>query len=94
MEGTLRCTHTGITGTTYTFFGRNPPILNTSMTFNRKITTTPKHIAIVFTKQSTNTVKHARHKTNRSINRATHKIQGYNITLTTAQVQEAIQQSK
>ena len=34
------------------------------------------------------------HKTNRSINRATHKIQGYNITLTTTQVQKAIKQSK
>ena len=45
-------------------------------------------------KQFTNTVKHATHKTNRSINRATHKIQGYNITLTTSQVQEAIKQSK
>ena len=44
--------------------------------------------------QFTNTVKHATHKTNRSINRATHKIQGYNITLTTTQVQEAITQSK
>ena len=41
-----------------------------------------------------NTVKHAAPKTNRSINRATHKIQGYNITLTTTQVQEAIKQSK
>ena len=30
----------------------------------------------------------------RSINRATHKIQGYNITLTTTQVQEAIKQNK
>ena len=29
-----------------------------------------------------------------SINRATHNIQGYNITLTTSQVQEAIKQSK
>ena len=38
--------------------------------------------------------KHATHKTNRSINRATQKIQGYNITLTTTQVQEAIKQSK
>ena len=43
-------------------------------------------------KQCTNTVKHATHKTNRSINRATHTIQGYNITLTTTQVQEAIKQ--
>ena len=37
--------------------------------------------------------KHATPKTNRSINRATHKIQGY-IILTTTQVQEAIKQSK
>ena len=31
---------------------------------------------------------------NRSINRAAHKIQGYNITLTTSQVQEAIKLNK
>ena len=54
------------------------PTLNTSITFNNKIATTPKHIANCFTKQFTNTDKHATHKTNRSINRATHKIQGYN----------------
>ena len=47
------------------------------ITFNNKIATTLKHIANYFTKQFTNTVKHA-----------THKIQGYNITLTTIQVQE------
>ena len=47
-----------------------------------------------FTKQFTNTVKHATDKTNRSIDRATQNIQGYNITLTTSQVQEAIKQSK
>ena len=63
--------------------------LNTSITFNNKIPTTPKHIANCVTKQFTNTVKHATHKTNRHINRATH-----NITLTTSQVQEAIKQSK
>ena len=34
------------------------------------------------------------HKTNRHINSATHNIQGYNTTLTTSQVQEAIKQSK
>ena len=34
------------------------------------------------------------HNTNRHINRATHNIQGYNITLTTSQVQEAIKQRK
>ena len=42
----------------------------------------------------TNTGKHATHKTNISINRSTHKTQGYNITLTTTRVQEAIKQSK
>ena len=74
---------------------RAPPhTLNTSITFNNKIATTPTHIANCFTKQFTNTVKHATHKTNRHINRATHNIQGYNITLTTSQVQEAIKQSK
>ena len=43
--------------------------LNTSITFNNKIATTPTHIANCFTKQFTNTVKHATHKTNRHINR-------------------------
>ena len=74
---------------------RAPPhTLNTSITFNNQTATTPKHIANCFIKQFTNTVKHATHKTNRHINRATHNIQGYNITLTTSQVQEAIKQSK
>ena len=92
--------HSVITGTTRTFFGTPytvyppPPILNTSIKFNNKIRTTPKHIPNCFTKQFTNTVKHATHKTNRYINRATHKIQGYNITFTTTPDQEAITQSK
>ena len=59
-----------------------------------KIITTPKHIANCFTKQFTNTVKHATHKINRYPNRATNKIQGYNITFTTTQVQEEIKQIK
>ena len=71
-----------------------PPTLNTSITFSYKIVTTPKRIANCFTKQFTKTVKHSTHKTNRYTNRATHKIQGYTITLTTTQVQEAIKQSK
>ena len=71
-----------------------PPTLNTPITFNNKITTTPKHIANCFTKQFTNTVKHATNKTNSYINRATQTILGHNITLTTTQVQEAIKQSK
>ena len=36
--------------------------LNTSITFSNKTATTPKHIANCFTKQFTNTVKHATHK--------------------------------
>ena len=71
-----------------------PTTLNNPITFNNKITNTPKHIANGFTKQFTNTVKHATHKANRSIDRATQNLQGYNITLTTSQVQEAIKQSK
>ena len=68
--------------------------LNTFITFNNKIATTPKQIANFFHQTIHNTVKHATHKTNRSINRPTQNIQGYHITLTTSQVQEAIQQSK
>ena len=101
MEGALRRsldhrhnTHT-LWKTIHGLSNRAPPhTLNTSITFNNKIATTPKHIANCFTKQFTNTVKHATHKTNRHIDRATHSIQGYNITLTTSQVQEAIKQSK
>ena len=40
--------------------------LTKSITFNNKIANTPKHIANCFTKQFTNTIKHATHKTNRS----------------------------
>ena len=102
MEGALRRslgsqaqhTHT-LWKTIHGLSNRAPPhTLNTSITFNNKIATPPKHIANCFNKQFTNTVKHATHKTNRHINRATHNIQGYNITLTTFQVQEAIKQSK
>ena len=101
MEGALRRslgsqaqhTHT-LWKTIHGLSNRAPPhTLNTSITFNNKIATPPKHIANCFNKQFTNTVKHATHKTNRHINRATHSIQGYNITLTTFQVQEAIKYS-
>ena len=40
-----------------------PPTLNTALTFNNQIATTPKHIANCFTKQFTNTVKHATRQT-------------------------------
>ena len=47
---------------------RAPPTThNNSITFD--IANTPKHIANCFTKQFTNTVKHATHKTNRSIDK-------------------------
>ena len=72
----------------------HPTTLNHSITFNNTITNTTKRIANCFTKPFTNTVKHATHKTNRSIYRAAQNIQGYNITFTTSQVQEAIKQSK
>ena len=72
----------------------HPLILITSLTFNNKIATTPKHIANCFSKQFTNTVKLAIHKTNRSNNRATHKTQGYKSKLATTHVQEAIKQCK
>ena len=67
---------------------RSPPTTQSHSTTN-----TPKHISNCFTKQFTNTIKHATHRTIRSIDRATQNIQGYNITLTTSQVQEAIKQS-
>ena len=68
---------------------RAPPhTLNTSITFNNNHTQT--HCELFH--QTIH--KHATHKTNRNINRATHNIQGYNITLTTSQVPEAIKQSK
>ena len=101
MEGALgrslgsQAQHTPLWKTIHGLSNRAPPhTLNTSITFNNKIATTPTYIANCFTKQFTNTVNHATHKTNRHINRATHNIQGYNITLTTSQVQEAIKQSK
>ena len=98
MEGRLRYTlgsqdntHIIIWKTIHSLSIRAPPpTLNTSIIFNNNnIAITPKHIANGFTKQFTNTAKHVTHKTNRS-----HKIQGYNIALTTIQVQEAIKQSK
>ena len=62
--------------------------LNNSTTFNNKHTQT-------FYELFHQTIhKHATHKTNRSIDRATQNIQGYNITLTTSQVQDALKQSK
>ena len=71
-----------------------PTPQNCTITFNKKIATSPKNIANCFNKQFTNTAKHNTHKTNRSIDRAVHKLPKHTITLTTTQVQEAIQHSK
>ena len=60
-----------------------PSTLNTSLTFNNKITT-PNHIANCFNKQFTNT-QHTR-----QTDPLTNKIQGYNITHTTTQVKVVI----
>ena len=75
--------------------GRAPPhTLNTSITFDNKVATTPTHIANCFARQFANTVKHATHRANGHIDRATHNMQGYGIAFTASQVQEAIKQSK
>ena len=81
MEGTLRRslmhnTHT-LWKTIHGLSNRAPThTLNTSITFNNKIATTSTHCEL-FHQTS---VKHATHKTNRHINRATHNIQGYTHT--------------
>ena len=74
MEGALRrslgsqAQHTTLWKTIHGLSNRAPPhTLNTSITFNNIIATTPTHIANCFTKQFTNTVKHATHKTNRQL---------------------------
>ena len=90
--------HTGITGTTRTFFGRPytiyrtehlQPFHNIKQQNNNHNQTYCKllHQTIHKPCQTCNTQE-------KQINRATHKIQGYNITLTTTQVQEAIKQVK
>ena len=87
MEGTVRCT------------------LGSQEQHAQSISTHTKHIHNVQQQNINHTQtygelfhqtihKEASHKTNRSINRATHKIKGYNMILTTNQVQEAIKQSK
>ena len=77
----------------YYLHNRAPPTtLNKSIP---RLQTLPNILKqIVSQTKFTNNVKHAIQKTNRSINRATQNIQGYNITLTTIQVQETIKQSK
>ena len=71
-----------------------PTTLNTTTTFNNKITTTPTLVANCFNQTIHKHCQTRNTQTNRYIDRATQNIQGYNITLTTTQVQEAIKQSK
>ena len=95
--------YTGITGTTYilwkTIHGlsnrASPPTLNTSITCNNHTQTYYELFHQTYYELFHQTIhKHATHTTNRFIKRATHKIQGYSITLTTTQVKEAVKQSK
>ena len=94
MEGTLRCTlESQAQHADY--------LEDHTQSIQRSTSTHTKHFYNIHQQNNNHTQtycelfhqtirKHATHKTNRSINRATHKIQGYNITLTTTQVQEAI----
>ena len=64
------CDHMNNTHTMHGLSNRTPPTRErNTITFNNKITITPKQIANCFT--ITKTVRHATHKTNISIGRAT-----------------------
>ena len=69
-----------------------PTTLNTSITFKQQNSNHTQTHCELFHQKIHKPCK--THKTNRTINRATHKIKGYNITLTTTEVQEEIKQSK
>ena len=101
MEGTSRCTLGSQAQHTHSLEDHTRYIQQSTSTHTQHIYNIQQHnnnhtynIVNGLFKQFSNTVRHATHKTNRSINRARQKIQGYNITLTTTQVQEAIKQSR
>ena len=82
--------YTGITGTTHTLFEipymiypteHHAHTLQLHNIQQQNNNLTQKYC------ESTNTVRHATPKTNGSTDRAIKKIQGYNVTLTTTQVQ-------
>ena len=95
MEGTLRCTvrlqaqHAhSLEDNTWPIqqsTSSPPPTLNTSITFNNKMATAPKHIANYFTKQFINTQYKQIHSQSNTYN---------TISLTTTQVHETVKQSK
>ena len=99
MEGALRRSLGSQTQHTYSLKDHTWSIQQSTTTHTKHIhniqqqkATTPKRIANCFTKQLTNTVKHATHIINRHINRATYKdITSHSHT---SQVQEAIKQRK
>ena len=64
-----------------------PPFHSTA-----KITATPKNIVNCFVRQFASTVRPTTNKADRSIDRATQNMRGYNITLTATHVQEEIRQ--
>ena len=90
---------TGTTGTTHTCYGRPYMVYpiqhpNYTQQLHHIQQQNNKHTQTYCELFHQTIHKHAPHKTNRSIDRAIQNIQGYNITLTTSQVQEAIKQSK
>ena len=92
MEGTVRCTlrlqHT------HSLEDHTRSIKQSTTTHTKHFHNIQQHPNILQI-VSPNISQHCQtHKTDISINRATHKIQGYNITLTTTKVQAAIKQSK
>ena len=93
MEGTLRCTLGSQAQHTHSLEYPTQYIQQSTSTHTKHVHNIqqqphPNILPIVSPNNSRT------HKTNRSINRATHTIQGYDIRHTTTQVQEAIKQSK
>ena len=89
MEGALRCSLGSQAQHKHS-------LADHTWSIQQSTTTHTKHIHDIQHQNSNYTQTHCElcHKTNRHINRATHNIQGYHITLTTSQVQEARKQSK
>ena len=98
MEGTLRYTPGSQAHHAYSLEDHTRAIQQSSPTHNKNIHNTQQqnsnHTQTHCGLFHQTIHKHATHKTNRYTNRATHKIQIYNITLTTTQVQEAMKQNK
>ena len=96
MEGTLRCTLGSQAQHAHSLEDHTRSIQQSTSTHTKhfhSIQQQNSSHAQTYCKLIYQTIhKHATHKTNRYITIETHTIQGYNITLTTTQVQEAIKQ--